>query len=209
MWDMRRVFVFTICLGALLLGSLACGGSVRSSQTDDGVSDGAQPPSAPQPTVTVFPTPPPPEIVPQAPPEDGDLAVIVRYANAMQPLLAEAGKILKRDGEILKASEEGNDAVLCDGRLAADNVSMTEIITNVRAIQPVQDASVIHDLVLQSGDAWIEALDNVGEFCKTGNQLYKIPAVLKFWEAAATLQDAGNRFWILILATGAEDWVQR
>ncbi|MCJ7566891.1 MAG: hypothetical protein MUO58_05065 [Anaerolineales bacterium] len=206
---MRRVFVFTICLGALLLGSLACGGSVRSSQTDDGVSDGAQPPSAPQPTVTVFPTPPPPEIVPQAPPEDGDLAVIVRYANAMQPLLADAGEILERDGEILKASEEGNDAVLCDGRLAADNVSMTEIITNVRAIQPVQDASVIHDLVLQSGDAWIEALDNVGEFCKTGNQLYKIPAVLKFWEAAATLQDAGNRFWILILATGAEDWVQR
>lgn len=206
---MRRVFVFTICLSALLLGSLACGGSVRSSQTDDGVSDGAQPPSAPQPTVTVFPTPPPPAIVPPAPPEDGDLAAIVRYANAMQPLLAEAGKILKRDGEILKASEEGNDAVLCDGRLAADNVSMTEIITNVRAIQPAQDASVIHDLVLQSGDAWIEALDNVGEFCKTGNQLYKIPAVLKFWEAAATLQDAGNRFWILILATGAEDWVQR
>lgn len=206
---MRREFVFTICLGALLLGSLACGGSVRSSQADDNGIEGEQPQSAPPPTVTAFPTPPPPVIVPQAPPEEGDLAAIVRYANSMQPLLAEAGAILERDGEILKASEEGNDAVLCDGRLAADNESMTGIITNVRTIQPAQDASVIHDLVLQSGDAWIEALDNVGEFCKTGNQLYKIPAVLKFWEAAATLQDAGNRFWILILATGAEDWVQR
>ena len=86
---------------------------------------------------------------------------------------------------------------------------MKKIIIDVRVIQPPQDAIVIHDLVLQSGDAWIEALNNVEEFCTTGNQLYKIPAVLKFWEAAATLQDAGNRFWILILATGAEDWVQR
>ncbi|TET98780.1 MAG: hypothetical protein E3J30_06085 [Anaerolineales bacterium] len=206
---MRKVFVFTICLGALLLGSLACGGSVRSSQPEDGGIEETQPQSAPQPTVTPFPTPPPPAIVPLAPPEEGSLAAIVRYANLMQPLLTDAGAILERDGEILKASEEGNDAVLCDGRLAADNVSMTGIITDVRAIQPPQDAGVIHDLVLQSGDAWIEALDNVEEFCTTGKQLYKIPAVLKFWEAAATLQDAGNRFWILILATGAEDWVQR
>ncbi len=147
--------------------------------------------------------------MPPAPPEEGSLATIVRYANLMQPLLAEAGAILERDGEILKASEEGNDAVLCDGRLAADNESMKKIIIDVRGIQPPQDASVIHNLVLQSGDAWIEALNNVEEFCTTGKQLYKIPAVLKFWEAAATLQDAGNRFWILILATGAEDWVQR
>lgn len=206
---MRKVFVFTLCLGALLLGLLACGGSVGSSQPEDGGVDGTQSQSAPQPTVTLFPTPPPPQLVPPAPPEEGELAAIVRYANSMQPLLAAAGTILERDGEILKASEEGNDAVLCDGRLAADNESMTGIIADVSGIQPPQDASVIHDLVLQSGDAWIEALDNVEEFCKTGNQLYKIPAVLKFWEAAATLQDAGNRFWILILATGAEDWVQR
>lgn len=86
----------------------------------------------------------------------------------MQPLFVDAGAILERDGEILKASENGNDAVLCDGRLAADNVSMQIIINEVRAIQPPQDASVVHDLVLQSGDAWIEALDNVEEFCKTG-----------------------------------------
>ncbi|MGB2894545.1 MAG: hypothetical protein WBB65_00100 [Anaerolineales bacterium] len=206
---MRKVFVFAICLGTLLLGSLACGGAVRSSQPEEGGLDGTQPQSGSQPTATVFPTPPPPEIVPQAPPEDADLATLVRYANSIQPLLAEAGAILEQDGEILKASEEGNDAVLCDGRLAADNESMKEIITDVRALQPPQDASVIHDLVLQSGDAWIEALGNVEEFCKTGNQLYKIPAALKFWEAAAALQDAGNRFWILILATGAEDWIQR
>jgi hypothetical protein len=45
---------------------------------------------------------------------------------------------------------------------------MQIIINEVRAIQPPQDASVVHDLVLQSGDAWIEALDNVEEFCKTG-----------------------------------------
>jgi len=206
---MRKAFIFTICLGALLLSSLVCGGSILSSQPEDGGIEETQPQFAPQPTVTAIPTPPPPEVIPQAPPEEGDLAAIVRYANSMQPLLADAGAILERDGEILKASEEGNDVVLCDGRLAADNVSMTGIITDVRAIQPPQDAGVIHDLVLQSGEAWIEALDNVEEFCTTGKQIYKIPAVLKFWEAAATLQDEGNRFWILILATGAEDWVQR
>jgi hypothetical protein len=147
--------------------------------------------------------------MPQAPPEEGDLAALVNYANKMQPLLTSAGVILQRDGEILKASEDGNDSVLCDGRLAADNESMKAIIADVRNIQPPQDAQVIHDLVLQSGDAWNEALDNVEEFCATGNQLFKIPAVLKFWEAAAALQDAGNRFWILILSKGAEDWVQR
>ena len=171
--------------------------------------EGTQPQSALQPTVTPFPTPPPPAIVPPAPPEEGSLAAIVSYANSMQPLLTEAGEILERDGEIIKASEGGNDAVLCDGRLTADKESMKVIITDVRSIRPPQDASVIHDLVLQSGDAWIEALNNVEDFCTTGKQLYKIPAVLKFWEASATLQDAGNRFWILILATGAEDWVQR
>lgn len=206
---MRRIFVFTICLGALLLGSLACGGSVRSPQSEEGGIEETQLQPAPRPTVTAFPTPPRLEFMPQSPPKDGDLAAIVLYANSMQPLFVEAGEILERDGEILKASEDGNDAVLCDGRLAADNVSMQKIINEVSAIQPPQDAIVVHDLVLKSGDAWIEALDNVGEFCRTGKQLFKIPAALKFWEAGATLQDAGNRFWILILATGAEDWVQR
>jgi hypothetical protein len=207
--DMRKVFVFTICLGVLLLGFLACGGSVSSSQLEEGGVKETLVPSAPQPTVTAFPTPPPPALVPQAPPEESELASLVRYANSMQPLLTGAGVILQRDGEILKASEDGNDAVLCDGRLASDNALMKGIIADVRGIQAPQDASAIHDLVLRSGDAWSEALNNVDEFCRTGNQLYKIPAVLKFWEAAATLQDAGNRFWILILASGAEDWVNR
>jgi hypothetical protein len=133
----------------------------------------------------------------------------VDYANAMQPLLEEAAKLVERDGDIVKASEGGNDAVLCDGRLAADNVAMGDVLRQVQTINPPADAAVIHDLVLRSGDAWTEALDNVDLFCNTGNQLYKIPAVLKYWEAAATLQDAANRFWLLLLAKGVEDWVQR
>lgn len=127
----------------------------------------------------------------------------------MQPLLEEAGELVQRDGEILEASEGGNDAVLCDGRLAADHASMNDVLHRVRAIAPPADAAVIHDLVLRSGDAWTEALNNIEQFCSTGNQLYKLPAVLKFWEAAATLQDAANRFWLLLLAEGVEDWVQR
>jgi hypothetical protein len=134
---------------------------------------------------------------------------LVEYANAMQPLLEAAGHLVKRDGEILEASEGGNDTVLCDGRLAADNAAMAEIVDQVRAIQPPANAAAIHELVLSSGHSWTEALDNVEQFCSTGKQLFKIPAVLKFWEAAATLQDAGNRFWLLLIAQGVEDWVQR
>jgi hypothetical protein len=86
---------------------------------------------------------------------------------------------------------------------------MIGILGRVRSISPPADAAVIHDLVLRSGEAWTETLDNVELFCDTGQQLYKIPAVLKFWEAAATLQDAANRFWLLLIAKGVEDWVQR
>jgi hypothetical protein len=127
----------------------------------------------------------------------------------MQPLLEEASRLVERDGDILEASEGGNDAVLCDGRLAADNGAMADILNRVRGISPPPDAMVIHDLVLRAGDAWTEALDNVAQFCATGNQLYKLPAVLKFWESALTLQDAWNRFWLLLVAQGVEDWVQR
>lgn len=74
---------------------------------------------------------------------------------------------------------------------------------------PPPDAAAIHDLVVRSGDAWTEALENVGRFCDTGNALYKIPAGLKFWEAALLLQDAGDRFWALVVAQGVEDWVSR
>lgn len=127
----------------------------------------------------------------------------------MQPLLETGGELVQRDGEILEASEGGNNAVLCDGRLAADNTSMADIVRQVRAIHPPANAAAIHDLVLRSGDSWTEALDNVEQFCSSGKQLFKIPAVLKFWEAAATLQDAANRFWLLLIAEGVEDWVQR
>lgn len=127
----------------------------------------------------------------------------------MHPLLEEAEQLIERDGEILKASEGGNDAVLCDGRLAADNTAIASLLHKARAINPPADAAVIHDLVLRSGDAWIEAMDNIAQFCTTGNQIYKLPAVLKFWEAAATFRDAANRFWLLLIAEGVEDWVQR
>jgi hypothetical protein len=133
----------------------------------------------------------------------------VDYANAMQPLLDKATILVQRDGEILEASEGGNDAVLCNGRLVADKEAMTSIVRRVQGIVPPADAVVVHDLVLQSSAAWTEALDNVEHFCGTGNHLYKVPAVLKFAEAAATLRDAANRFWLLLLAKGVEDWVQR
>jgi hypothetical protein len=163
----------------------------------------------PPPTATAVPIPPPPAAPPSAPPADSELQALVDYANAMQPLLDEATILVQRDGEILQASEGGNDAVLCDGQLVADKETMAGIVRRVRALAPPADAGVIHDLILQSGDAWTEALDNVGQFCSTGNHLYKVPAVLKFAEAAATLRDAGNRFWLLLLAKGVEDWVQR
>jgi hypothetical protein len=50
-----------------------------------------------------------------------------------------------------------------------------------------------------------EALDKVALFCHTANELCKIPAVLKFWDAAATLQDAADRLWVLLVAKEVED----
>jgi hypothetical protein len=146
---------------------------------------------------------------PSALPDDSELRELIRYANELYPLLVQAGVLLQRDGQILKDSEDGNDDILCDGRLVTDNATMKNIVANVRFIEPPEEAKAIHDLVLRSGEAWTEALDNIERFCDTGNQFYKIPAVLKFWEAAAALQDAGNRFWLLIMAKGIEDWVSR
>ena len=192
---------FLIFMATLILVGIACaGGPPQPAPSGD----------TPVPAVpTSYPTPPPPSDPPSALPEDSELRELINYANELNPLLVEAGTLLQRDGEILKESEGGNDAVLCDGRLAADNATMKGIVNNVRSISPPVDAEAIHDLVLQSGDAWTEALDNIERFCDTGNQFYKIPAVLKFWEAAATLQDAGNRFWLLIMSQGIEDWVRR
>jgi hypothetical protein len=127
----------------------------------------------------------------------------------MQPLLEEGGELVERDTAILKAAEGGNDVVLCDGRLAADRGRMADVLRRVRAIAPPADAAAIQLGALSGGDAWLEALDNIGLFCETGNQLYKVPAVLRVWEAAATIQDAANRFWLLLIAEGIEAWVQR
>jgi len=212
---MNRKTVLWIGLSALALTSLSCIGTTIVRELGQEVDSGSQVerasdemPSA-RPTATAVSIPPLPIMSPAAPPADSDLQDLIGYASAMQPLLVEVGTILKRDGEILKASEGGNDAVLCDGRLETDNEAMEEVLNQVRVISPPADAAVIHDLVLRSGDAWNEALDYIELFCDTGNQLYKVPALLKFWEAAASIQDAGNRFWLLILSKGVEDWVQR
>lgn len=193
-----RLWLF---IGILVLFSMACGGGPTQIEPSG---------DTPAPTVpTPYPTPPPPVEPPSSLPDDSELRELINYANALNPLLVEAGILLQRDGEILKESEGGSDEVLCDGRLAADNATMKNTVNNIRFISPPIEAEAIHELVLQSGDAWTEALDNIKRFCDTGNQFYKIPAVLKFWEAAATLQDAGNRFWLLIMSQGIEDWVRR
>lgn len=212
---MNRKTVLWIGLSALALTSLSCIGTTILREFGKGDDNGSQVegvstemPSA-RSTATAVSIPPLPINSPAAPPADSDLLALIGYASAMQPLLGEVGTILKRDGEILKASEGENDAVLCDGRLETDNEAMEEVLNQVRVISPPADAAMIHDLVLRSGDAWNEALDYIEQFCDTGNQLYKVPAILKFWEAAASIQDAGNRFWLLILSKGVEDWVQR
>jgi len=64
-------------------------------------------------------------------------------------------------------------------------------------------------LVLKSGDSWTDALDDVENFCGSGNALYKVSAAAKFWQAALTFQDAGNRFWLLVMSQGIDAWVQR
>ena len=190
-----------LALGVLVLSAIFCGQTVEQPQPEAT--------KLPPPTATSVPTPLPPASIPENLPEDSDLQELVLYANALNPLLIQAGEVVERDGEILKEAEGGNDAALCDGRLVQDNLTMKTVLDAIRAQSPPADAAVIHNLLLESGSAWTEMLDNVELFCDTGNQFYKIPAVLKFWEAAAKLQDAGNRFWLLILAEGVEDWVQR
>lgn len=188
-----------VLLASLLLLALACGRGTRP----------APPTAAPPPTPTPYPTPPPPPNTPAALPSDSELRALIEYANAMQPAIVQAGEVLQRDALILQQAEDGNDEVLCDGRLEADNAIMKGALEQARAVDPPADAAAIHDLVLRSGDAWTEALDTVERFCSTGNALYKVTAGLKFWEAALLLQDAGNRFWALVVAQGVEDWVRR
>jgi hypothetical protein len=185
----------------MLVAGLACGGGSSAVNPDGGIQQI-------DPTSTPVPIPTAPETIPDALPEDDDLRALVLYANEMSPILVTSGDILKRDGEILKESEE-NDQVLCDGRLAADNQVLSAYLDEVKTIEPPSDADAIHKLVIESGEAWNEAMLKVNEFCSTGNALHKIPAAIKFWEAAAKIQDAGNRFWLLVMSEGVEAWVRR
>jgi hypothetical protein len=197
----KKVFLVMIA-SSLALAGIACGGS--RSQTPE-----SEEPTPPPPTATSVPIPPPPQDAPAELPNDSDLRELIQYANLMQPILTQAGTILERDGQILKEAEGGNDTVLCDGRLEADNLAMKNLVYQVQAIEAPSDARAIHDLVIQSGTAWTEALDEVETFCETGNPLYKVTAAVKLWEAGVALQDAGNRFWLLLMSEGVEDWVQR
>jgi hypothetical protein len=56
---------------------------------------------------------------------------------------------------------------------------MKNLVSQLLAIQAPSDAQAIHELVIQ------------------------------LWEAGVALQDAGNRFWLLLMSEGVEDWVQR
>jgi hypothetical protein len=199
---MLRKYALLMVTISLLAAGVACAGENQARLTP-------RDPTPLPPTATWVPTPPPPVHDPGEPPSDNSLRELITYANLMQPILSTAGSILERDGQILKAAEDGNDAVLCDGRLASDNVSMKDLVSQVRVIAAPGKAQAIHDLVIQSGTAWTEALDEVERFCDTHNPLYKVTAAVKLWEAGVALQDAGNRFWLLLMAEGVEDWVQR
>ncbi|MDF1500525.1 MAG: hypothetical protein P1P76_08655 [Anaerolineales bacterium] len=185
----------------IMISILGCGGGRRSPDGDYFSQEY-------EPTATLVAIPTAPESLPQNLPDDDDLRALIVYANTMSPLITASGEILQRDGEILKQSEE-NDQVLCDGRLASDNEILTVYIEQVRSIRAPSDARAIHNLVVESGEAWTEAMAKINEFCATGNALHKIPAALRFWDAAAKLQDAGNRFWLLMMSEGIEAWVQR
>jgi hypothetical protein len=190
----------TLPLLAAVIAILACGGRAPGA--------GGNFPQEFEPTSTPVPIPTAQASLPQNLPDDDELQALIVYANAMSPILIASGEILERDGEILKQSEE-NDRVLCDGRLAADNQVLIAYIDQVRSISAPSEARAIHALVIESGEAWTEAMASVEEFCATGNALHKIPAAIKFWEAAAKIQDAGNRFWLLLMSEGVEAWVQR
>ena len=181
----------------LLIGALGCGPA--ASTPTPGVQR--------QPTPTPFRIPDSGEATPSSLPEDASLQDLINFAVAIAPLLQRGGDIVARDGEILKEAEGGNDAALCDGRLAADNLEMQIVMGEIAALQPTAGTDDIHLLLLESSSAYAEALDNVELFCSSSNDIYKLGALLKFWESAVKLQDAANRFWQLLVSEGVEMWV--
>jgi hypothetical protein len=200
MHERSRILLAVVVLAGAVL---ACGRSGNSQSAGSG--EAGSPPA----TYTSVPTALPLAGTQPQLPASGELRALITYANSMAPLMADAGILLERDGAILEASQDGNDDVLCDGRLAADNGVMKGIVASVQTIQPPQKAVRIHELVSESGDSWTEALDELENFCSTGNALYKVSAAARFWQAALTFQDAGNRFWMLVMSQGIDAWVQR
>jgi hypothetical protein len=194
---MKRHSHLLLVLAAVVISVLGCG-PVASTPT---------PTLQSQPTPTPYVIPDSGEAPPSELPEDASLRDLINFANAIGPLMQRAGEIVARDGEILKEAEGGNDAALCDGRLVADNLEMQSVMGEIAALQPPASTGDIHLLLLESSSSYSEALVNVGNFCSTSNALYKINALLKFWESAVKLQDAANRFWQLLVTEGVEMWV--
>jgi hypothetical protein len=172
-----------------------------------------------QPLVVVQGNPPPTPLPtprwtlpprPSPSPVSDDLQALADYLIALQPSLDQALAIARQDTEIVQASDRAqDDALLCDGRLEADAGQIAAVVAQMQALSAPSDAADIHRLLLESGTAWADALGQIDQFCRTGNQLYKVPAVLKFWEAALKFQEASDRFWALVVAKGLDEWVQR
>jgi hypothetical protein len=193
---MKRSLPILLAITTLFVSVLGCG---RAAPTAT--------PLGTQPTPTPFVPPGVGDPTPSGLPDDTDLVDLINFAVAISPMLQHAGEIVARDGEILKESEGGNDAALCDGRLAADNLEMQGLMGEIAVLQPPPGTGDIHLLLLESSTSYSEALDNVALFCSTGNAMYKISALLSFWEAALKLQDSVNRFWQLLVSEGVEMWV--
>lgn len=193
---MKRLSSALLALTALVMAVISCGQAGRTP------TPGAQ--TEPTPTPFAVPDTGP---TPSNLPDDPDLLDLINYSIAISPLLRRAGEIVARDGEVLKEAEGGNDAALCDGRLAADRLEMQGVMGEIAAILPPGGMGDIHLLLLESSTSYTEALDNVALFCSTNNNMYKLGALLKFWEAAVQFQTAANQFWQLLVSEGVEAWI--
>ena len=194
---MKRKSYILLAVTVLTISVLGCG-QVASTPT---------PSVQTEPTPTPYAIPNPSVATPSDLPDDPDLRDLINFSVAIAPLLQRAGEIVARDGEILKEAEGGNDAALCDGRLAADKLEMQGVMGEIAVLQPPPGTGDIHLLLLESSSSYTEALDNVALFCSSNNAMYKVGALLKFWESAVKLQDAANRFWLLLVSEGVEMWV--
>jgi hypothetical protein len=193
---MKRQTSILLAVSAVVITVISCGPAAPTPT----------PGSQTEPTPTTF-TVPDSGPTPSNLPEDPDLLDLINYSIAIAPLLRRVGEIVARDGDILKESEGGNDTALCDGRLAADNLEMQGVMGEIAAILPPAGMGDIHLLLLESSTSYSEALDNVALFCSTSNNMYKLGALLKFWEAAVQFQTAANQFWQLLVSEGVEAWV--